>query len=159
MLQPVVEVAAPTAAHVAELVANLRQQDIDELRALGHEDLAAPIHEGVARSTWCHTLLIDGQVAAIFGVAPLGTLLDARGVPWLLGTDLIWPNRRALARLARRYILAMLRDHPHLTNIVHAKNTHATRWLRRAGFTLAEPQALGPHGEMFHLFEMRAHRV
>ena len=155
MSRPAVEVVAPTAAHVAELAANLRQQDIDELRALGHEDLAAPIREGVTHSTWCHTALVDGRVAAIFGVAPMGSLLDARGVPWMLGTDLVTANRRALARLAPGYISSMLRDYPHLMNIVHAKNTHATRWLRRAGFVLQPAEPRGPHGEMFHLFEMR----
>lgn len=154
-----VEFAEPTPAHVEELTANLRQQDIDELQALGHGDLAAPIRDGVALSSWCYTLLIDGRVAAIFGVAPAGGLLDPRGVPWLLGTDLIWPNRRALARHARRYILRMLATYPHLINIVHARNTHATRWLRRAGFVLAEARPTGPHGEMFHLFEMRARHV
>lgn len=156
MSRPAVEVVAPTAAHVAELAANLRRQDVDELRALGHEDMAAPIREGITHSTWCHTALVDGRVASIFGVAPMGGLLDARGVPWMLGTDLVTQNRRALARLAPGYIRAMLRDYPHLINIVHAKNTVAVRWLRRAGFVLRPAEPRGPHGEpLFHIFEMR----
>lgn len=145
----------PTTAHIDELAANLRQQDIDELRALGHDDLRKPIADGVTLSTWCYAALVDGHVAAIFGVAPMGGLLDPRGVPWALGTDRIWPNRRALARASRGYIRQMLAAYPHLTNIVHARNTAATSWLRRAGFVLAEPKPLPPHGEMFHVFEMK----
>ena len=148
-----IEVVAPTPAHVEELAANLRQQDRDELTASGHTDHQRLIAESVAMSDWAHTALVDGRVACIFGVARHGTLLDPRGIPWMLGTDLVTQNRRALARLAPGYIRAMLRDYPHLINIVHAKNTVATRWLRRAGFVL-QP-AHDHNGEPFHLFEMR----
>ncbi len=150
-----VEFVAPTAAHIDELAANLRQQDIDELRALGHDDLRKPIGDGVALSTWCYTALADGHVLAIFGVAPMGGLLDPRGVPWALGTDRIWPNRRALARASHGYIRRMLATYPHLTNIVHARNTAAVGWLQRVGFKLHDAQPVAPHGEMFHVFEKR----
>lgn len=154
-----IQIVKPTDEHIAELASNLRQQDVDELRALGHDDMAQPIIDGVSRSSWCHAILIDGRVVAIFGVAPFGSLLDSRGVPWALGTDLIWPNRRALARMARGYISAMLREFPHLINIVHASNTAATAWLTRCGFVLQAPIPQGPHGELFHVFEMRAANV
>lgn len=159
MSKPEVSVVKPTDAHIAELAANLRRQDVEELQALGHDDLEQPIRDGVKISSWSYTILIEGRVAAIFGVAPLGSLLDSRGVPWALGTDLMWPNRRALARMARGYIAAMLREFPHLLNIVHAKNTAATAWLARCGFVLQPPQPIGPHGELFHVFEMRSTRV
>lgn len=155
MCKRAVSVVKPTDAHIAELAANMRQQDVEELQAMGHDDLAQPIIDGVQRSSWCYTILIDGRVAAIFGVAPLGSLLDSRGVPWALGTDLMWPNRRALARMARGYIARMLREFPHLMNIVHAKNTAATAWLARCGFVLQAPIPQGPHGELFHIFEMK----
>ena len=147
-----VETRPPTAADIDELAANLRQQDRDELDAAGHRDHRAVIADGVARSDWCLTALIDGRVACIFGVASMATLLDPRGIPWMLGTDLVPVHRRAFVRLAPHYIRRMLQDYPHLVNVVHARNTLAVRWLQRAGFAL-RPAHLH-NGEPFHVFEM-----
>lgn len=138
---------------VAALAANLRQQDRDELDAAGHPDHLHAIRISAAMSDWARTALVDGKVACIFGVAPMGGLLDPRGVPWMLGTDLVPQNRRALARLAPGYIRSMLQTYPHLLNTVHARNTLAVRWLARAGFTLHAPH--DHNGEPFQLFEMR----
>ena len=153
MSRSAVETRAPTLADVDELAANLRQQDIDELNAAGHRDHRAVIADGVQKSDWSLTALVDGRVACIFGVAPLASLLDPRGVPWMLGTDLVPQNRRALARLAPGYIRAMLQDYPHLVNVVHSRNTVAVAWLKRIGFVLHAPH--DRNGEPFQLFEMR----
>jgi hypothetical protein len=155
-LQPAAEFTRPTEADIDELVRCMRPQDVAECHAAGHTDLHAVIRDGVARSTWCHAVRIDGKLLAIFGVAPLGTVLDPRGVPWLLGTPELPRCRRALGRHAPAYIASMLASYPHLLNHVHAENTVAVRWLRRMGFTL---HAATPHpvtGAPFQLFEMRA---
>ena len=150
-----VETVPPTEAHVDDLAANLRQQDVDELNAAGHTDHRAVIAEGVARSDWSVTALVDGQLACIFGLARMGSLLAPVGVPWMLGTDLVPRNRRALARLAPHYIRVMLQDYPRLVNTVHARTTVAVAWLKHVGFTLHPATPTGVGGEMFHLFEMR----
>jgi hypothetical protein len=148
-----VEVRPVLPADIPELAANLREQDRAELDAAGHIDHLRTIRVSVEMSDWSRTATVEGRVACIFGVAPMGGLLDPRGVPWMLGTDLVPQNRRALARLAPQYIRAMLQTYPHLLNTVHARNTLAVRWLQRAEFTLAP--AHGVNGEPFHLFEMR----
>jgi hypothetical protein len=153
MLRPAVDVVAPTPAHVEELAANLRQQDRDELDAGGHRDHQRTIADSVAMSDWSLTALVEGRVACIFGVAPHGSLLDPRGIPWMLGTELVTQNRRALARLAPVYIRVMLQAYPRLVNVVHARNTVAVRWLKRSGFVLGP--AFARNGETFHPFEMR----
>jgi hypothetical protein len=140
-----------------ELAANLREQDKAELDAAGHPDHLATIKLSIEVSDWARTATVDGRVACIFGVAPAGTALDPRGVPWMLGTDLVPQNRRALVRLAPQYIRAMMQTYPHLLNTVHARNTLAVRWLQRAGFALAPAHDV--NGEPFHLFEMRRARV
>lgn len=132
----------------------MRDQDVAECLACGINPRAA-VTEGVTRSTWSLTALVDGEVAAIFGVAPLGGVLDPRGVPWLLGTPLVPKYRRILARHAAPYIRTMLRAYPHLVNHVHARNTVAVAWIKRMGFTVHdETHPVGPEGEPFHLFEM-----
>ena len=132
----------------------MRAADIAEVRAGGHEPAEALRHS-VARSAMCWTATVDGVPAAIFGVAPLGSVLDPRGAPWLLGTDDVPRSRRALAALTPRYIREMLGMFPHLLNLVHAPNTAAVGWLRHVGFTLGQTIAHPATGEPFILFEMR----
>jgi hypothetical protein len=155
MSQLAVETRPPTEGDIDALVAGMRRQDVAEVQAAGHTDLRAAVADGVRRSHWCLTAAIGGEVVCIFGVAPLGSLLDNRGVPWMLGTDLVPRNRRALARLAPGYIRRMLQTYPHLVNVVHARNTVAVGWLKRVGFHLHPAQPRGPHGEPFHVFEVR----
>lgn len=131
----------------------MRAQDVAEVRAAGHTDMHAVIASSIARSTMCWACYVDGQLAAIFGCAPFGSALDSRGVPWLLGTDLIPKHRRTLMRHARRYIARMLAAYPALINTVHAENTVAVEWLRHMGFHL-EPAAPIHTGAMFHVFTM-----
>ena len=150
---PQVVFTNPTPANARTLAANMRQQDVDEVHAAGHADLLAVIEEGIRRSTMRWACHVDGELAAIFGCAPMGTLLDPRGCPWLLGTDLIPRHRRIFVRESRPYIAAMLAAYPSLTNAVHAENTVAVAWLRKMGFHL-EPAAPIRTGAMFHVFTM-----
>lgn len=151
---PVVEMRQPTPEDIDELAANLRDQDVAECHAGGHYDLRAVIADGVRRSTHCWAATIDGKLAAIVGVAPMGSMLDSRGVPWLLGTPLIPKHRRILTKVSRAYIPVMLAAYPHLANTVHADNTVAVTWLKHMGFTVHDALPLGPRGELFHPFEM-----
>ena len=150
-----VEVVQPTVAQIDELAANLRAADRWELMASGHSDHRRAIADSLAVSTHMATILIEGRVAAILGLAPL-SLVSGTAAPWLLGTDLVTQHRRALMRIAPSYIRAMLRAYPHLLNLVHAENEFAVRWLRRAGFTFHSVQPHPVTGAPFHRFEMKA---
>lgn len=157
MSQWAVEVKRPQPGDAEELAANLREQDRVEVEALGHTDMRAVIQRGIDCSALCWTARVNGELACVFGVAPLGTMLDPRGVPWMLGTPLVPKHRRILARLAPQYIAQMLEAFPHLLNQVHTKNAVATGWLRKMGFVLQPPTPVPPYGELFHLFEMKRH--
>jgi hypothetical protein len=155
MSRPVVDVRPARLDDAAELAANLRDQDRDELDACGHTDHERVIRLSINRSLQAWTARIDGELACIFGVAPLASVLDPRGVPWMLGPPLVPRHRRILARAAPGYIAQMLEAYPHLVNQVHAKNTVAVHWLAKMGFVLQPPTPIAPHGELFHLFEMK----
>ncbi len=146
----------PTVEDILHVATHMRAADIAECMALGERDLVDVLTDGVRRSVWSRAVLIDGEPVCILGVAPHGALLTATtGVPWMLGTDLIPQNRRALIRNAPLYIDDMLRTFSHLLNFVHADNTLAVRWLRRVGFTMHDAQPVGVNGALFHRFEMR----
>lgn len=156
MSRPAVDLSPPTWGDIKDLAAGLREQDRAELDACGFSDHLEAIETSVRASAWSFAVRVDGGLAAIMGVSAHGTLMAPVGVPWMLGTDLVPKHRRTLATLAPEYIRRMLRDFPVLTNIVHARNTVSVHWLRRVGFTVHEAQPLAPHGELFHVFEMRA---
>ena len=139
----------------AQLFAHLRATDLAECQAYGRGDTAAGIEASVHRSALCWTGLIDGELAAILGCAPIN-MLTGIGSPWMLGTPVLDAHQRVLVRETPEYIARMLKAFPHLVNFVHAKNTTSVRWLRRLGFSLSEPAPFGPLGEPFHRFEKRA---
>jgi hypothetical protein len=155
MSQPAVKVRRPTPEDIEILAANLRDQDLAECQAAGHTDMLEVIANGVAMSTMCWAAFVDGRLACIFGVAPYGSMLSERGVPWLLGTREIKTHRRVFMRLSRPYIAEMLSAYPYLFNAVHARNTVAMRWLKHMGFKLHAAVQV-ESGEMFHPFELRA---
>lgn len=142
---------------IGELAARLRQADRDELAALGHPGDPTPLlAEGVRASTMALAALRGDHLLCIFGVAPLRPhlLTEHVGVPWLLGTDALFAEGRSLISLPGPYIRQMLERYSKLVNVVHADNTRAVRWLRRMGFRLDDPAPFGPHGALFHRFEM-----
>ena len=141
-------------ADIEELVTHLREADRIECAAAGVLDVRQAITQGVARSALCWAVRVDGELACILGVVPL-MLLGDTGVVWLLGTDVISRNARALMRLSPPYIEMMLLAYPHLANHVHAANRQAVRWLTRMGFTLHAPVRAST-GELFYPFEKRA---
>ena len=120
-----VEIRAYRAGDGFRLAAQLRDQDKAELDAAGHTNHYGAILESVKRSEVVLTAEVDGRLAAVLGLSRAGTALAPYGVPWMLGTPLVPKHRRALARLAPRYIRAMLQVYPVLRNLVHADNTVA----------------------------------
>lgn len=134
----------------------MRAADVAECQAAGRPDLAQMLREAVDLSAWSVAARVDGELAAIFGVRPVDGLMGQRGVPWLLGTETLVRHRRSFVRLAPAYIAQMLKAYPLLTNSVHAENTQAVAWLKRAGFRLGDAAPCGPHGAPFHPFTLEA---
>ncbi len=140
---------------VVRLAYTLRASDLAEVHAYGHTDPLKQVSRSVAQSMLCWTALIDGEVAAILGAAPI-SVVGGIGSPWMLGTPVLDAHSRILVRQTPRYIARMLQAFPYLVNYVHAKNTTSVRWLGRLGFTLHPAQPFGALGEPFHKFEMKA---
>lgn len=142
-----------------ELAARMRAADIAELAACDHHDLLGVVERGVRGSRICWSVLEDGEVLCVFGVAPLRPhlLLEHVGVPWLLGTEAMFRHWRSLVRVPPSYIALMLDAYPRLVNFVHADNHQSIRWLRRMGFALDSAAPFGPNGAPFHRFEMQRH--
>ena len=139
-----VELLVASAADIPALVADARQQDIDEMHAMG-DTFEGALRKGVEISTWAVTGCVDGVPVCMFGVAP-GSVLGGLGIPWMLGTNALMRHEKAFLRRCKGAVAAMLRTYPRLLNIVDERNDTAKRWLVWLGFRL-DPHsfALGSH--------------
>lgn len=155
MPKPEVTIRPTLPADTETLITNLRDADFAECLAYGHPSVGDDIRRSVARSMFCWSGFIGGELAAILGVTPLDTL-GGVGSPWMLGTPVLDKHSRILVQATPDYIARMLKAFPHLVNFVHAENKTSVRWLRRLGFTLHDAVPYGKLGAPFHPFEMRA---
>ena len=99
-----VEIREVRPGDAEDLIARIRPQDLDEIEALAGAGAApAAVAESIERSTLVWTAEAGGRVAWIFGVAPV-SLMGDDGLPWMVGTELVRRERRALTRLTPAYI-------------------------------------------------------
>lgn len=144
------EVVPAMEAHARELAPRLRPRDVDEVRDSGGYSPLEALTVSVQWSTYARALLEDGRVIAMWGVAPLpdGTL----GAVWLLGSPELDHHPRLFLKLARPEVEHMAGMFLGLTNYVSASNTASVRWLKRLGFTVAEPRPWGRARKPFRHF-------
>lgn len=148
------------AADAAGLAADLRPQDAAEIRAMRGEsvDLTEAIRHSIALSSHAWTAHVDGAIAMVGGVAPIGSLLGGDiGSPWLLGSSAMFRRPGVLTRTGRRYVAFMHTIYPELRNMIDHRNAVSIAWLRRLGFTVHTDQAVlcGPDRVRFYPFSKK----
>lgn len=142
---------------IAVILSDLRSSDAAEMAALGTTAEDA-MRMGLSMSDWSMTGMLDGDPVCMFGVAPQNYLLGF-GTPWMLATTRIESAQVAFLRACRPVVQRMCETYPSLSNVVHADNVMAIRWLRWLGFTFhldseGAPATFVVNGEPFHLFAM-----
>ena len=143
---------AATLGHLDELAANIRPADRDEAEA-AEGSLHDALLSAFKRSDHPVALSHNGQLIAVYGVAPLALLSD-RGALWLMGTPMM---RRYAGRVFHdaKLFIAHAREHyPVLVNYVDARNTESVRWLAALGFVIDPPEPYGVQQLPFHRFHM-----
>ena len=114
----------------------MRQADRLECWALGRSPKES-LRLALRTSQPCWTVTRDGFPLAMFGVAAT-SLADGRGTIWMLGTESVYREGRALLELGPVLLAAMLVEFRTLGNIVSTGNARAIRMLRRWGFDIGE---------------------
>jgi hypothetical protein len=84
------------------------------------------------RSTVRHIGLVDGEVAAIWGLVPQ-SLLSNQAYLWLLTTDLAIEHRFLLVRYSQMFVEQALKHYERLVGHCEAGNYSAKRWIRWLG--------------------------
>jgi hypothetical protein len=137
--------------HVGPISANMRAVDRRECEALGRTPKDA-LRSGLRCSLSAFTATEDKSPIAMLGVVP-EAILGGIGRVWLLGTDRVFANPRALLALGPPVFDYWLETFDRLENIISLENRPALRLLKRWGFFIGQEVQL--HGGMefvrFHL--------
>lgn len=123
-----------TEKDVEKLSPNLRQADIQELRAGLYASPHAALSDGLKNSTDCFTILSPstGEPMAMFGASYQTE--HRYSTVWLLGTDELLQHKRKFLRYSKRWIHRLLKVYGTIGNYVDERNTVHIRWLEWCGF-------------------------
>lgn len=141
----------PTVESLKFIADNMRQEDVDEVRAAGSRSPMGSLVRGVKESKTTVVVEYQGVPMVIFGLVPYG-LLSGTASPWMLGTDQVVKHKREIVGYTRQVIDAMLLEYSKLVNFAHVKNEPSIKLLSGLGFTFDDPAPHGPHGELFRKF-------
>jgi hypothetical protein len=141
-----------TEAHAAALAATIRPDDAAEVEATvgpGVSPLDGLLQSlrgtFAARGGLARTLVVDGEVAAIWGVRPLVELQHDTGVVWMLTGKVVDRVPRLFAGLSLCEVGRLLQLYRVLLNHIDCRYIRALRW---AAWTGAELHAPRPWGAM-----------
>jgi len=124
--------------HCGPIATKMRAMDRMEAEALGRSPKEA-LRNGLRLSLSAFTAMDGDKPVAMLGVVP-AALMGGKGIIWMLGTDEVFRNGRALLTLAPPVLNYWLETFSVLENIVAVENTAAIRCLRRWGFKIGDRQ-------------------
>lgn len=136
--------------HIGRIARLMRADDVEECAAMDRTPKQA-LRTAFLTSAKAWTALVDGQPEAMFGVV-VESVLDGKGVPWMLGTDEVHRHGRELLMWGPGLLDRLCDSRLLLANIVSARNTRAIRLLWRWGFTVSDEE-IDVRGVPFLAFE------
>lgn len=136
--------------HARALAANMRAADAAEVRASGGYDPLEAVLASLRSSDRAWTLIVGGEVAAIWGTCPAPCREAGTAVVWLLTSAKVATVPRPFCRLAGRVLAGLLRRHGVLVNAIDCRYGAAVRWARHLGAEVQAPISFGVEGRPFH---------
>lgn len=132
---------------VHDLAENLREGDLREVRATKLSPFEALL-KSVQISIYSRAALVQGRVAALWGIAGVPLLSDIGSV-WLMTSPQIEKVPFSLLRNARREVAKMRGFYPRLEGVVCADYPQALRFVEALGFQIQD----GPEPILTFLME------
>jgi len=142
-------VIAATEDHARLLAPLMAEPDKRECWAQAHLEPLEALLYSLRHSVLAYTAIVDEAPAVMFGVRAESMLSDT-GYPWLLGRELDRHVSYLFLKHYRPFLDRMREAFPVLEACVDARHAKAIRWMKWAGFTIAEPIAGGPDALAFH---------
>lgn len=152
MSQLVVEQVPVNEEDVNYLIRNLREADIEEVKA--SHGVHPGILLGLMRPDEATIGKADGVPVCVYGVAPKTLISNGGGTVWMMATDQLFKHKLAFLRRNRKWIKEKLKEFGTLDNHVDARNKTSISWLRWLGFNIEEAKPYGVMQLPFHRFSM-----
>jgi hypothetical protein len=143
-----------TEGHAIRMAPWMRAEDEAEIMAShGHKPLEG-LQASLKQSAVARTVMYQGEIAAIFGVA-MADGLAGHGSVWLLSSELVEEVPLLFLRRSKKELRKLQAPWPILTNFVDARYKRAVRWVEWLGFEVGEPVPFGVAGLPFHPIRLR----
>lgn len=149
-----VTIRAATVEDIDPLLADIREADLEEMRAVIDADPYEVVFSHIRFDPLARAGLADGELVTVFGPGRVG-LMGRMGTPWLIATNHLNEYPFAFLRHCRREFRLMTKGLDYLQNYVDDRNEAAKNWLTWLGFRLHEPEPYGAMGLPFRRFSMR----
>jgi hypothetical protein len=135
----------PSAKDAQYLADNMRQCDIDELKAVSDYTPIEAVLKSIRQSQneFLYAVYADEKLLCICGCAE-NSLLSSEARPWLLATNDMAKYNWYLTPTAKEGVRMMLLRWPKLANIVDIRNRISIRWLKSIGFEMTETLEIKP---------------
>lgn len=127
-----IRVEPATREHAERMAPVMRQEDSTEVLALGFSPLEALTHS-LDNSFIAEAAVLDGDVVAMWG-ACAEAYAGGKAFLWMLGTDHVPRNTKALLRGSASFVQHVHRFYPLLECLVDTRYDKAVRWIKWMGF-------------------------
>lgn len=129
-----VELKAARLIHTGPIATAMREIDRMECEALGRKPKEA-LRWGLATSLSAYAIMRDGRPIGMVGVSA-ESMIDGRGIIWMLGTDEIYQIGKALMTYGPLLVDMWLDRFTVLENIISMDNSRGLNLLQHLGFTV-----------------------
>lgn len=125
---------------VFELAPNLRQDDINELKALGLTPQQSLLR-GFVFSEECFSVKHKGKTIGLFGISEEG-MPKGFGSIWFLGADELTKFPVTFVKEGIRYTQQLMQKYDIIINAVDKRNKSHVDWIQRIGMKLSNPMII-----------------
>jgi hypothetical protein len=141
------QIVEPKPVHAGMLALRMRPEDRAELINFGFCDVRRTLRRLMLLSTYCRSALIDGEMAAMWGVS--GSFMGYSGKAWLFTGQSVEKLPLAFFREARREVNEMLVGRSELVSQVLFSYERSIRFFRMLGFEIENPLPIGVDGAYY----------
>ncbi len=127
-----IRVETATREHAERMAPHMRLEDSTEVLALGFSPLEALTHS-LDNSFIAEAAVLGEDVVAMWG-ACAEAYAGGKAFMWMLGTDHVPRNIKALLRGSRSFVAHTHRFYPLLECLVDTRYEKAVRWIEWMGF-------------------------
>ncbi len=132
-----VEIRKSVQADILPIAHRMRAADVKEVYDSHRFSPYDALLIGMKARGNCWTILGDGIPEGMVGIIPLSLFSD-RGLPWMLGTDVLVEDKTLFIRLTRKLFEEAVKGFNYLENYKSMENKIALRWLESMGFSVED---------------------